>query len=246
MKSRAFTLVELLVVIAIMAVLAALLFPVFSRAKETAKKATCSSNLRQVAMASRLYVDDNDGEFPVCRRATPRPDVDDAAGDLDEPYYAAFFALIDRYCGGRGPVREVLKSQRLFACPTDADPFGDDCFPINPDAPSMTSYLLNGFFAFGLSESSVQAPASTILLAERRSQAAQGYSPTCDDLYHPWFNPGNAQAPVDDMDPDVGAVAANRHSNRSNFAFADGHVKTLSWGQTYAPPSLNLHALMQP
>lgn len=64
MPRRGFTLIELLVVIAILAILAAILFPVFSRAKESAKKAQCTSNLRQLGLALFLYVPDNDELLP--------------------------------------------------------------------------------------------------------------------------------------------------------------------------------------
>ncbi|MBX3111978.1 MAG: prepilin-type N-terminal cleavage/methylation domain-containing protein [Fimbriimonadaceae bacterium] len=64
MRPRAFTLIELLVVIAIIAVLAAILFPVFARAKEAAKKAACLSNLKQLGLAFQLYMDDNDDRMP--------------------------------------------------------------------------------------------------------------------------------------------------------------------------------------
>jgi prepilin-type N-terminal cleavage/methylation domain-containing protein len=58
-----FTLIELLVVIAIIAILAAVLFPVFQKAKEQARKAGCRSNMRQVITAVRMYLDDNDGHM---------------------------------------------------------------------------------------------------------------------------------------------------------------------------------------
>jgi len=62
--SAGFTLIELLVVIAIIAVLAAMLFPVFARAREAARKATCASNLRQIGVALQMYVGDYDECFP--------------------------------------------------------------------------------------------------------------------------------------------------------------------------------------
>ncbi len=64
-QHKGFTLIELLVVIAIIAILAAILFPVFGRAKEAAKQTACLSNARQIGIANSMYVQDHDGMFPI-------------------------------------------------------------------------------------------------------------------------------------------------------------------------------------
>src|SRR5262249_31894868 len=66
-RTNAFTLIELLVVIAIIALLAALIFPAFSRAKESGKGAACISNLRQIGIAFQVYVQENNNRLPVMR-----------------------------------------------------------------------------------------------------------------------------------------------------------------------------------
>lgn len=64
MKQKGFTLIELLVVMAIIAILAAILFPIFAAAKEAAKKATCISNMREIGQAIAMYRDDYNGRNP--------------------------------------------------------------------------------------------------------------------------------------------------------------------------------------
>ncbi len=64
-KRRGFTLIELLVVIAIIAILAAILFPVFARARENARRASCQSNLKQIGLGMMMYTQDYDETFPM-------------------------------------------------------------------------------------------------------------------------------------------------------------------------------------
>ncbi len=65
-SGRGFTLIELLVVIAIIAILAAILFPVFARAREKARQASCLSNVKQISLAMMMYLDDYDEQFVTC------------------------------------------------------------------------------------------------------------------------------------------------------------------------------------
>jgi len=235
MARRAFTLIELLVVIAIIAVLAAILFPVFSRAKEAAKKTACVSNLKQLGAAFTLYLSDNDGFYPQTKRTSEQPDVDDANGAWEEPDYGSVFDLLVSYVS-RG---STVARQRVFACPSDPDPNGAACAATNPDAEGLSSYLVNGYFVFGRSESRVESPSETVLVAERRSTSTVA-QPFCDYMYRPWWNASNAQAPEDEMSSTSGAVAIRRHNDLSNYLLADTHAKTLAWGRTYGA-SANMH-----
>jgi len=71
---RGFTLIELLVVIAIIAILAAILFPVFAQAREKARQASCLSNIKQIALGTMMYIQDNDEAFPrMTLQPTPAP-----------------------------------------------------------------------------------------------------------------------------------------------------------------------------
>src|SRR5688572_30477323 len=94
-KRSAFTLIELLVVIAIIALLAAILFPVFARARENARRSSCSSNLRQIAITIKQYVQDYDSRYPQ------------ASMSEDEAPF-----------GWADAVQPYLKNIQLYQCPS--------------------------------------------------------------------------------------------------------------------------------
>ncbi|MGB9797125.1 MAG: DUF1559 domain-containing protein [bacterium] len=94
---KGFTLIELLVVIAIVAILAAIIFPVFSRAKENARKATCVSNLRQLGLALHMYAEDWDERFPI----------DKWIGNSDERLWRLVL-----------PIYPYVKNKGIFYCPS--------------------------------------------------------------------------------------------------------------------------------
>jgi len=103
---RGFTLIELLLVIAIIAILAALLLPALGRAKETARRTACVSNLKQVNLAIRLYADDYSDSLPVLPDPNPYPN---GVG----VYYKQ---LVKAYLGVTGA---ASPNEKVFICPSD-------------------------------------------------------------------------------------------------------------------------------
>jgi prepilin-type N-terminal cleavage/methylation domain-containing protein/prepilin-type processing-associated H-X9-DG protein len=102
-KKRAFTLIELLVVIAIIAILAAILFPVFARARESARRITCASNLKQLGTAVMMYVQDHDEVYPHGGNwHGTRPEV-------DKTYLQ----------GNRVKINTYVKNESVWHCPDD-------------------------------------------------------------------------------------------------------------------------------
>jgi prepilin-type N-terminal cleavage/methylation domain-containing protein/prepilin-type processing-associated H-X9-DG protein len=240
---KAFTLIELLVVIAIIAILAAILFPVFSQAKAAAKQTACLSNTSQIGLATQIYIGDWDSAFPQSKSTDAQPQIDDYDGSIENPDNGSIFAKILPYTGHGGSTDEsVMYQQKLFACPTDPNPFDPSCPDVlNIGGPHVISYLINGYFVWGLTDSQIDSSAGTIEYAERRSVTVDGNTPYCDDIYHPWFNQENPNlnnGVVDDeMNTLYGAIANSRHNGRANYTFADGHAKGYVWSQTWSPAS---------
>src|SRR5262245_34755126 len=139
--NRGFTLIELLVVIAIIAILAAILFPVFAQARESARQTTCLNNCKQIGVAVAMYTADYDEKFPVQRLDGMRIM---AAGGKEITYYDSLMPYI--------------KNAQVWV-----DPSGQD-----DKKPPTMGYHMNGnlITLLGLSEAAVAAPASCLLMRE--------------------------------------------------------------------------------
>lgn len=109
MKRNGFTLIELLVVIAIIAILAAILFPVFAQAREKARQISCLSNLKQIGLGLMMYVQDYDEYMPYALQNDPP--IDGGGTNL---------VPID------GQIAPYIKNDQIWKCPSDYAPSPDD------------------------------------------------------------------------------------------------------------------------
>jgi prepilin-type N-terminal cleavage/methylation domain-containing protein/prepilin-type processing-associated H-X9-DG protein len=165
-RRNGFTLIELLVVIAIIAILAAILFPVFAQAREKARQATCLSNMRQAGLATQMYMQDYDEAVPwsclgriwtTRGYANVRPD-DIYFVELIRPYIKNDLLM---YCASNGP---NYIWQGIFTKPYSYNGsswlFNMMCIKVNSCAPSVQS---TPYFFAGKSIATAQAPAEAPL-----------------------------------------------------------------------------------
>lgn len=205
--------IELLVVIAIIAILAAVLFPVFARARETAKRSACLGQIKQIGMAMRLYQDDWNGALPGVKFL---PVVGDPAGPWQ---YCAWVRMIIPYA----------KSRNIFSCPAAFKPqlAGDP--PIKM-ALSYNEYIYRADEGFS-NDAAILRPKCTLLVADGRVNKLvhdwdDGWAPD-KTLPAPYNIPsGMSRVKYADSQGQDNLDKAVRHDG-SNVLFCDLHARVV-------------------
>jgi len=196
MARRGFTLIELLVVIAIIAILAAILFPVFARAREKARQASCGSNMKQIALALKMYVQDYDQRF-MCVRQGPG-----GWAQICQPYVQNWQLFecpsFDTYLRNCGPAT----GHGNAASPPASNPLGVGVYE---GGYMLCGWEANGCCYPGLKESKFEFPATTYMVVEGNCMGAYWGAFVKDGA--PWHH------------------HQYRHNEGLNIAYVDGHVK---------------------
>ena len=219
-RRRAFTLIELLVVVAILAVLAAILFPVFARAKDAAKGTVCLSNLRQLGLGLTMYRDDHDG---VCFFFAHNTDL-----SRSQPWAPFGATRENRWWNQILPYTRTRGG--LLVCPSDSGRAPHSLEDGRPEGEPFVprSYVANRALD-SLSESQVER-ASEIAMVTEKSSARWAD----DSWYEPPKNLYNKVSGGVDLGEPV--LAFGRHADAANAMFFDGHAKRVPRGLWLSDP----------
>jgi len=222
-KLIGFTLIELLVVIAIIAILAAILFPVFAKAREKARQVSCTSNLKQLGLAIMQYSQDYDEVYPDKGMAYWQ-----SWGTGWAPWQVSIAPYVKNGAHSGSATGDTNYKGSVFACPSNSNETSASA-AVTGSFQYSSDYVCNYNTAFntggtnqqgdgpfgkdngpGNSIASFAAPASLISLAENNGT-----------------NAGNSSWNLDIVDPGFTGALFAGHSGISNYLFVDGHVKSL-------------------
>lgn len=252
---RAFTLIELLVVIAIIAILAAILFPVFTQAKKTAKQTVCIVHIRQIGMAMMMYMSDNDDYWaPACNTSPLQGFAPQqfwiGYDNNNAPLSGGFYGMVDQPAVNPprpGMLDPYIKSEKIKICPEQPNTWqmalaynmfhpgqGSSYYSTNPSAqgneygPGTKQFApdVNGIInAVAVNDSEIEDAAQTLALWEHHARV-----PLCNFLQaFDWFD----SAPI--FDPALADHFNFLHRNGSTTLWADGHTKRTLFQQLRRP-----------
>lgn len=202
---RGFTLIELLVVIAIIAILAAILFPVFARARENARRTSCTSNLKQIGLAVMQYTQDYDETYPYVPWGGSNAGTT-AVGQVLEPYH---------------------KSSQLWRCPSDSAAVGGNAVWTPTSAPKELPYQ-NVSYGYNIATFSVSGQPVSLAKIQNVSELALmmgawgGNAFIIDNFDTQVYAP---PARIEGSLQGDNSAIKQGHLNGGNFLYADGHAK---------------------
>ena len=202
-NKRGFTLIELLVVIAIIAILAAILFPVFAKARGKARQTTCLSNIKQLALGQLMYATDWDEQF-----------LGHICGCSGRWTYGCWMAVSTSYIG----------NEQITNCPDNGANTATTC-PDGSYRPGLRGYGRNIYIArgpgdIGIKMASIKDSSALVMLCET---TGWGTAAWCGE-FNRGLEPGAGCS-------DSNVLGGCRHNGGQNVAFCDGHSKWLAKGK---------------